>query len=330
MSEQANRQPDPIQETSDVDAANFADICERGEPRVIRGFAADWKAVAKARESAQALADYVAGFGADTKVKVFHGDHSIGGRYFYSDDFLGFNFERREITLGQLVESLLRMAGEDEPDGLYAGAIPLRGPLEKLSAENPNPLLPDDVEQLVSAWIGNRGRTAPHWDLPQNIAVCVSGTPTFTLFPPEQPISLVDLHDPDLEKYPRFRDALAAASQATLEPGDAIYVPSMWFHHVEAHDPFSMLINYWWRDAEPYMYSPLFTLFHALLSIRDMPKREREIWRLYFDHYIFQLDGDPMAHIPERARGVFQEMHPELVAGLRAYLLKPLGGVPKR
>ena len=104
----------------------------------------------------------------------------------------------------------------------------------------------------------------------------------------------------------------------------------MWFHHVEAHDPFRMLVNYWWRDAEPYMFSPLFTLFHALLSIRDMPQREREIWRQYFDHYIFQTDGEPMEHIPEQARGVFQEMHPELVAGLRAYLVKPLGGTLKR
>ena len=335
-----------ITEIQDVDAARFAGICERAEPVVIRGFASDWPLVAKARESAESLAEYVASFGADTKVKVFHGDKSIGGRYFYSDDLLGFNFERREITLGQLVDSLLKRMDEAEPDGLYAGAIPLRDSLAKLSAENPNPLLPDDTEQLVSAWIGNRGRTAPHWDLPQNIAVCVSGQRTFTLFPPEQlpnlyvgsldftlagqPISLVDLHDPDFERFPKFEEALANARAATLEPGDAIYVPSMWFHHVEAHDAFSMLVNYWWRDAEPYMFSPLFTLFHALLSIRDMPKREREIWRMYFDHYIFQLDGDPMAHIPEQARGVFQEMHPELVAGLRAYLLKPLGGVPKR
>ncbi|MDJ0939448.1 MAG: cupin-like domain-containing protein [Woeseiaceae bacterium] len=336
----------PIREWQDVNAARFEELKAAGEPAVIRGFASDWPIVRTSGESTDALMQYIGSFGEDTRVKAFHGDKSIKGRYFYSDDLLGFNFERRELTLGQLLEALKRKASEADPDGLYAGAIPLRDSLAGINAENPNPLLGDDIEQLISMWIGNRGRTAPHWDLPQNIAVVVSGKRTFTLFPPEQlpnmyvgsvdftlagqPISLVDLHEPDFERFPKFKDALAAATAATLEPGDAIYVPSMWFHHVEAHDAFSILINYWWRDAEAYMFSPLFTLMHALLSIRDLPEREREIWRKHFDHYIFQTDGEPMEHIPERARGVFQEMHPELVTGLRAYLLKSLGGVPKR
>jgi hypothetical protein len=144
------------------------------------------------------------------------------------------------------------------------------------------------------------------------------------------PFSLLDLHDPDYERYPRFREALEHAQSSRLRPGDAIYVPSMWFHHVESHDPLSVLINYWWRDAGPYMISPLFTMLHGLLSIRDMPRHEREIWRKMFDYYLFQTDGEPMEHIPADARGIFQEMTPERVAGLREYLLKSLGGVPRR
>jgi hypothetical protein len=33
-----------------------------------------------------------------------------------------------------------------------------------------------------------------------------------------------------------------------LEPGDALHIPSMWYHHVEGLEPFNMLVNYWWRE----------------------------------------------------------------------------------
>ncbi len=336
----------PIREWQNVDRSAFeTEIKPLNEPAVLRGVADAWPIVRRARESAQSLADYIAGFGEKTPVKAFVGDEDVGGRFFYSDDLLGFNFERREFTLGELLARLIDLADESAPESIYAGAIPLRANLAALAAQNEIALLDPAIERLTSIWIGNRARTAPHWDLPQNIAVVVGGERTFTLFPPEQlpnlyvgpldvtlagqPVSLVDLAHPDLERYPRFREALSLAQTARLAPGDAIYIPSMWFHHVESHDALGVLVNYWWRTAEPYMFTPLLTLLHGLLSIRDLPEREREIWRGMFDHYLFQTEGEPMAHVPEEARGVFRKMTPERVAGLRAYLLKSLGGVPR-
>ncbi|MFX7984900.1 cupin-like domain-containing protein, partial [Acinetobacter baumannii] len=86
-----------------------------------------------------------------------------------------------------------------------------------------------------------------------------AGRRRFTVFPPEQlpnlylgpldptpagqPVSLVDFHQPDFERFPRFRDALAAGEAAELAPGDAVYIPSMWFHHVEGLAPVNLLIN---------------------------------------------------------------------------------------
>lgn len=347
MDSNPKTEPEKVREWSSADKATFeTDIVASNETAVIRGLGRDWPIVAKAKESPQALADYIRSFGDDTPVRAFFGDKGIKGRFFYNEDLTGFNFEPRELTLGALLQTLVDLADEADPDSIYAGAIPLRDSLANLHAANGNPLLDPDLEQLISLWIGNRSRTAPHWDLAQNIAVVVSGERTFTVFPPEelpnlyigpvdvtlagQPVSMVDLHDIDDERFPRFREALASARIAHLHPGDAIYLPSMWFHQVESHDPLSVLMNFWWRDAGPYMFSPLFTLLHGLLSIRDMPTREREIWRLMFDHYLFQSDGDPMEHLPEEARGIFQKMTPERVAGLREYLLKSLGGVPKR
>jgi hypothetical protein len=178
----------------------------------------------------------------------------------------------------------------------------------------------------------------------QNIACVVGGQRRFTLIPPEQlvnlyvgpvdftiagqPLSLVDFLNPDYEKYPRFKDALAAAQIAEMEPGDAIYIPSMWFHHVESLSPVSVLVNFWWRDAEPYMYTPFLTMLQAVISMKSLPANEKEAWRNMFDHYIFERDGNPMEHVPEHARGALGETTQKLAAGLRQYLIKSLGGRP--
>ena len=116
-------------------------------------------------------------------------------------------------------------------------------------------------------WIGNRSLVSTHFDLSDNIACVVAGRRRFTLFPPEQlpnlyvgpldhtmagqPASMVELNAPDFERFPRFREALAAAVTAELEPGDAIYIPTLWWHQIEALAPFNILVNYWWEDAPP-------------------------------------------------------------------------------
>ena len=35
-----------------------------------------------------------------------------------------------------------------------------------------------------------------------------------------------------------------------------------------------------------------------------MPPDQREVWRMVFDHYIFGVNGDPVEHLPDHARGM--------------------------
>lgn len=342
--------PEPavaVTEFTGVDARRFAsDIQPAGEPAAMRGLVEAWPIVAAARHSAEALCDYVAAFAPQHPVKYFRGGPDIGGRFFYDADLTGFNFEREETALRDVLQELLALRDAGNPPSIYAGAIPLRDELGRLSGDNPNPLLDSGIEQLVSLWVGNRGRTATHWDLPQNIACVVAGRRRFTLFPPEQlpnlymgpldftlagqPVSLADPEHPDFDRFPRFREALVSARVVELGPGDALYLPSMWFHHVASLDPLGMLVNFWWRDAQQHMFTPLFTLLHAVLSIRDLPEREREIWRGMFEHYIFSGGAEAMEHVPEPARGIYGELTPERLLRLRAHLLHGLGGEPRR
>jgi hypothetical protein len=134
---------------------------------------------------------------------------------------------------------------------------------------------------------------------------------------------MVDLREPDFDKYPRFREALANAQVAELEPGDAIFIPSMWWHHVEALEPFNVLVNYWWRDTPRFLGQPQDALNHALLAIRDLPEEEKELWRQMFDYYVFG-DARRRPRIFRKARGILDPLDAESAGRIRANLLRSL------
>jgi hypothetical protein len=138
--------------------------------------------------------------------------------------------------------------------------------------------------------------------------------------PAGQPISLVDFHAPDLGRFPRFADAWATARLADLMPGDALYMPGMWWHHVESLSPVNALINYWWSETPAVYGTPTDAFTHALLSIRSMPKQQRDAWRAFFEHYVFADDDQHLAHLPEARRGRLGQLDDNAARQLRSQL----------
>jgi hypothetical protein len=182
------------------------------------------------------------------------------GRLFYSADMKGFNFMRAKRSVSQVIEQIVRYSQFPVAPAVAMQSALLAECLPGFAAAHAAPFLPSGVAPRL--WLGNEVITPAHFDESHNLACVVSGRRRFTLLPPEQvrnlylgpldfaptptPISLVSFRSPDFERFPRFRDALAAAEVAELGPGDALYIPSLWWHHVESIGVLNAMVNYWW------------------------------------------------------------------------------------
>ena len=305
------------------------------DPLVLRGLAANWPLVKAARQSQQEAGKYLLRFYRGEAVIAMLGLPEIKGRYFYNEDLSDFNFKAIRARLDKVLEELDDHKDDVEPPALYVGSTMIDNYLPGFRAENDIDL--GQRDPLASIWIGNRSRIAAHYDLPDNIACVAAGRRRFTLFPPEQlsnlyigpldytpagqAISLVDFHAPDLEKFPKFSEALRHAQVAELDAGDAIFIPSMWWHHIEALAAFNVLVNYWWRQSPDFMDTPTNALMHAFMTMRDLPPAQRAAWAELFRHYIFEADGSESAHIPPAARGLLAPLDDGATRQIRSQLL---------
>jgi hypothetical protein len=242
-----------------------------------------------------------------------------------------------------LFEQLWRYSHFPDPPSLAAQSALVSEVLPGLDQANPFPLLDGAVKPRI--WIGNRATVPAHFDDSHNIACVAVGRRRFTLLPPAcapllylgppdyaptpAPMSVVpDLHRADRARFPLLAEALEHAVVAELEPGDAVYMPPLWFHQVEALAPhLNILVNYWWRPlAAPGRNDDLHlaALRLAMLALRHLPDGEREGWRALFAHYVFGARGEQLAHIPEGQRHLFGEVDAVRDAAVRTDLIDRL------
>ncbi|MFI2812106.1 cupin-like domain-containing protein [Microbulbifer sp. JSM ZJ756] len=314
-----------------------AAIAGRTTPLLMKGALDSWPVVQAAQ--AGGLAEYLAPFDQGRSLVVFRAGAETRGRIFYNEAMDGFNFAR---STGRLLPTLKEIeSGEGGDDICYVGSTPVDHHLPGLRAENDLDL--DGAEPLVSLWFGNRTRIAAHFDLPENLAGVVAGRRRFTLFPPEQvgnlypgpldfnpagqAISLVDFYAPDFERFPRYREALNAATVAEMSPGDLLFVPSMWWHQVEGLDDLNVLVNYWWRSTPGWTGLPHDAMLHALLSIGGLPEAQRRAWGHLFDHFVVNREA-AAAPIPPERRGVLSALDRGMAARLKQLLIEKLQRMP--
>ncbi|ESQ89331.1 cupin-like domain-containing protein [Asticcacaulis benevestitus] len=323
------------------DAIPYDELLAMQSPVILKGVARDWGLVQAGSASPQNAIDKLKGFYQGRPVTGFTGAPEIYGRFFYNDEVTALNFKAERVLLDAFLDQIADHLADPAPPSFYLGSTDLDTYLPGLRAENDLDLShPMFTSVIASIWIGNRTTATAHFDMSHNLAVCVAGHRRFTLFPPEQVdnlypgpleptpggqvISMVDFQYPDYTRYPGFREAEAAGQVADLEPGDLLFYPAMWWHHVEALDSFNILINYWWNTTPTYMDTPMNTLLHALLSLRDRPDAEKAAWRNLFDYYVFGPAERAGAHLPEAARGNLGPLDDMKARRLRAMLLNRL------
>lgn len=318
----------------------LSEVAALCRPVVIRGLVADWPVVRAAQESPRALVSYLGAFDAGAQIEVFFGAAAIAGKYYYGEGLQGFNFERRMMGFRAALEAIV--AALDAPDGksVYAGSAPCRECLPGFAPANLMPLLAPETPPRI--WLGTAANVSSHYDTFDNLACVIAGRRRFTLYAPEligrlyvgpidrtmsgPPVSLAASSPEDDARFPRFREIRDQAWICELAPGDALYLPKLWWHQVESLAAFNGLVNYWWDGFAAGPDSPYTSLLLAMITIAERPPEERQAWRAFFDHYVFRGDGHPLAHLPAEQRGVLGPLKPDNYANIRARVMQLLRG----
>jgi hypothetical protein len=316
----------------------FEAIARSCRPVVFRNLVTHWPLVEAASRNPAAACDYLMRFDAGRTLDAFFGPPEIAGKYYYGEGPAGFNFERRTLRFAEVLRILLD--GAPGSPSVYAGSLPVEEYLPGFAREHAMPLLPPSVGARL--WVGHASKVAVHYDAMDNIACVVAGRRRFTLYPPEaiaklyigpidhtmagQPVSLAASSPPDPARYPLFEAVRDTALVADLEPGDALYLPKLWWHGIDATAPFNGLVNYWWDGFRTGPDAPYTALLLAMIAIAERPQAERAAWKAYFDHYVFRPEGHPLRHLPPEKHGILGPLKPDNYGRIRAWVMHLLRG----
>jgi Cupin-like domain len=311
-------------------------------PVVIRGLVAAWPAVAAARKSTRSFREYLCAFDAGIFAEAFFGDPAIRGKYYYAPGLAGFNFERRTMPFLDAVDAIVDALDRPNSRSVYLGSVPTAECLPGFAAANPMPLLREGQKPRI--WLGTASDVSSHYDTFDNLACVIAGRRRFTLYAPEligrlyigpidntmagPPVSLAaSAPQESRAQFPLFEEVRDQALVAELEPGDALYLPKLWWHQVEATARFNGLVNYWWDAFSAGPEAPYTSLLLAMITIAERPPAERRAWKAFFDHFVFRSNGHPLAHLPPEQHGLLGPLKPDNYGKLRARILRLLRAI---
>jgi hypothetical protein len=211
----------------------FEEYYFANRPVKIRGFAARWQDF-----SSWSVPRLLERFG-DAEVEI------MSGRDDHDDYDENVDTTRRTVRFRDFVSMLDAVEGSTTNDFyLAARNLSLRRTFKALVEElEPLPgFLTEHEASFLNLWIGPAGTvTKLHHDLSNVLFMQLFGSKRITLVPPfdaqlvyntEGVIAQVDAEQPDYKRYPLFGGATAVS--ATVDAGDAIFLPVGWFHQVRS------------------------------------------------------------------------------------------------
>lgn len=251
-----------------ADPAAFAAFERADTPVIMEGAIAGWPALARWSP------DYLAGLIGDVTIRF---KWSVTGAH---PDFTAATpaemFATRESSLRDFVTAVAadttgrRLFSGDEKFVLRrrGGTTVIDPELAPLYAEVALPdVVPPERLYTVWPWLSGAGvRTWLHYDNNgcHNLNAQITGAKDCLLFAPDQldrlalwppgsnpavNCSQIDIHAPDLARFPRLAGARAVS--AHLEPGDLLFIPAWWLHAFRHTGAFNSNINFWWLPDTP-------------------------------------------------------------------------------
>jgi hypothetical protein len=323
----------PVWENVDYDCFHN-EIVPLNQPAVIKSLVSDWPLVKAANKSSSSAVDYLKPFDNQANISALVGAPDINGRFFYNDNLTELNFKRAKVTLSIGLDRLLAIKNNSKPHTVTLQTTQLSDVMPDFQPLHHQPLLKKNIN--TNMWIGNRAVVAPHYDINDNLACVAAGSRKFTLFSPDQinnlypgpilstpagvPISLVDIRDPDLKRFPKYIKALDAGFEATLDAGDALFVPALWWRGIESLDSFNILLNYIWKNENKQTISPQDSLLHSMLSISNLNEAKRDAWQQIFEYYVFKTKDEAANHLPHNLKDITTGLNATEEADVRKFL----------
>jgi len=235
---------------------DFKSLCERGEPVIFRGAAADWPCTRLWSP------EYLASKLKTKQVTVSRSETPL----FTADPERGHYLPDQQQAM-PFEEFLQHTLAPHGPPHYY---------LHKHSLEKQLPELRDDIvvpdhirnfpTLLISLWMGPKGSITPiHHDFTDNFFVQVRGKKRVILFPPEPEAAFYrmpfraqnarsswhvsrvgTLDGVNRATFPNFE--AARPIDVLVEHGDLLYIPVFYWHEVHSVDSPSMSLSYWWEE----------------------------------------------------------------------------------
>lgn len=219
----------------------------QNQPVIISGAAKDWPACSLwSPETFKTMFGNVLAplRGSDNEIDVFFGEAS----------------QKTVLSIAEYIDLIVAIPPDKRPP--YLGNISFNDPLAKPHLDIikshikfPN-YFPVNRGNDLHLWIGaEQQKSTIHNDNYHNFNAQIFGKKAFLLFPPDQHQLLyvkkidnelwsspIDPQNPDLEKFPLFREA--SGLEGILNEGDIIFIPAFWWHQALAITT-SINVNMW-------------------------------------------------------------------------------------
>ena len=310
----------PVERVSCASAADREALERTGRPVIIAGSMNDWPLLdaLQTRSSEASRLELLAGLAGSTKVWVTIVPEAQKGQLGYraASTKRNYSFRSQRMTLSGLSPLLDRRDSQmfymqSAPAGRFPRICEQTRPLNFLAGRQSN---------RCRLWIGSGGQVVNlHLDPYDNMLCMLGGVKRVTLFPPHvlpylypappdrglggTPSSLVRLLDLDRSTYPLVDRALPAGVVARVEPGDILWIPPFWWHHVES-DGLNVMLNNWLYQFDVQRWHQVLTsLVSAFPVMGAMTTDERLRHRALLSDLVRETPADASRLIAGAAPG---------------------------